>query len=90
VPDRRKKTLGRDPFEDAKEDREAGTVAKLIRGRSPLAPDAKEVEVVIRLTPAVLKHVDAVRAKLAARGREVSRDELVRIALTLLAPEDVA
>ncbi len=82
--------MGRDPFEDAKEAAASDTVSKLIRGRSPLSPDAKEVEVVVRLTPAVLKHIDAVRARLAERGREVSRDELIRIAITLLTPDDVA
>jgi hypothetical protein len=82
--------MGRDPFEDTKEAPVSDTVAKLIRGRSLLAPDAKEVEVVVRLTPAVLKHIDAVRARLAERGREVSRDELIRIAITLLTPDDVA
>jgi hypothetical protein len=82
--------MGRDPFEDEKVARETDTVSKLIRGRSPLSPDAKEVEVVVRLTPATMKHLDAVRARLAERGREVSRDELIRIAITLLAPEDVA
>jgi hypothetical protein len=82
--------MGRDPFEDTKEASASGTVAKLIRGRSPLSPDAKEVEVVVRLTPAVLKHIDAVRARLAERGREISRDELIRIAITLLTPDDVA
>lgn len=85
----RRKSLGRDAFEDHKEAPEAGTVKKLIRGRSPLAPDAREVEVRVRLTPATLKHIDEVAARLAARGRRVSRDELIRIAITLLSPEDV-
>jgi hypothetical protein len=89
VSDRRRKSLGRDPFEDGKEAREAGTVKKLIRGKSPLAPDARQVEVAVRLTPANLKHIDQVAAQLAARGRTVSRDELIRIAITLLAPEDI-
>ena len=90
MSDRRRKSLGRDPFEDAKESRESGTVKKLIRGRSPLAPDPREIEVTVRLTPATLKHLDQVRARLAARGRTVSRDELIRIAITLLSPDDVA
>jgi hypothetical protein len=82
--------LGRDPFEDKKNERESETVSRLIRGKSPLAPDAREVEVRVKLTPATMKHLDAVRERLAARGREVSRDELIRIAITLLAAEDVA
>lgn len=86
----RRKSLGRDAFEDSKESRGAGTVKKLIRGRSPLAPDARQVEVTVRLTPATLKHIDQVAERLAARGRRISRDELIRIAITLLSPEDVA
>ena len=89
MSERKRKSMGRDPF-DAKVSRESDTVSKLIRGRSPLSPDAKEVEVVIRLTPATLKHLDVLRARLAERGRVVSRDELVRIAITLLSPDDVA
>jgi len=89
VSDRRRKSLGRDPFEDDKGERESNTVSRLIRGRSPLVPDAREVEVQVRLTPATLKHLDAIRARLAERGREVSRDELIRIAVTLLSAEDV-
>ena len=86
----KRKSMGRDPFEDARNTRESDTVSRLIRGRSPLSPDAREVEVVVKLTPATMKHLDAVRARLAERGREVSRDELIRIAITLLAPEDVS
>ncbi|HET6349722.1 MAG TPA: hypothetical protein VFH88_11630 [Candidatus Krumholzibacteria bacterium] len=85
-----RKRIGRDPFDDKKGDRESETVSRLIRGRSPLAPDAREVQVAIKLTPANLKHLDALRDRLAARGREISRDELIRIAITLLSAEDVA
>ncbi len=90
MSDQRKKRMGRDPFDEKKA---AGvpdnTVARLIRGRTPLAPDAREVEVTVRLTPGTLKHLDALHRRLAERGREVSRDELIRIAITLLAAEDV-
>jgi hypothetical protein len=82
--------MGRDPFEDKKGDRASDSVGKLIRGRSALSPDAREVEVRVRLTPATLKHLDALRERLVARGRDVSRDELIRIAITLLSAEDVA
>ena len=82
--------MGRDPFEDDKNDRASDTVSKLIRGKSPLAPDAREVPVTVKLTPATMKHLDAVREKLAARGRDISRDELIRIAITLLSDEDIA
>ena len=82
--------MGRDPFEDDKNDRASDTVSKLIRGKSPLAPDAREVPVTVKLTPATMKHLDALREKLAARGREMTRDELIRIAITLLKAEDIA
>ncbi len=90
MSERRRKSLGRDPFEDKKEEHGSETVKRLIRGKSPLAPDAREVEVSVRLTPGTLKHIDQVREALAARGRRVSRDELIRIAITLLSPDDVA
>jgi hypothetical protein len=85
----RKKRIGRDPFDEKEAAAKPGTVARLIRGRSPLAPDAREVPVTVRLTPATLKHLDALHRRLAARGREISRDELIRIAITLLSAEDI-
>jgi hypothetical protein len=81
--------IGRDPFEDTKESRDSGTLKNLIKGKPPLAPDPREIEVTVRLTPATLKHIDQVCARLAARGRTISRDELIRIAITLLSPDDV-
>lgn len=89
MPDRRKRSLGRDPFEDANENRASRTVERLIRGKVRLAGDAKEIRVDVRLTPSSLKHLDKVREHLKARGREVSRDELIRIAITLLTEDDV-
>jgi hypothetical protein len=89
VSDQRKKRMGRDPFDAKEGPRESDTVARLIKGRSPLAPDAREVPVTVRLTPATLKHIDALQRRLAERGREISRDELIRIAITLLSAEDV-
>jgi hypothetical protein len=85
----RKKRMGRDPFEEKESAPASDTVARLIRSRSPLTPDAREVPVTVRLTPATLKHIDALQRRLAERGREISRDELIRIAITLLSAEDV-
>jgi hypothetical protein len=90
VPDRKRRSLGRDPFEDANESSESGSVKKLIRGKSPLQPDPREVELRVKLTPANLKHLDQVQTRVAARGRSVSRDELIRIAIALLTAEDVS
>lgn len=81
--------MGRDPFEDANENRPSRTVERLIRGKVRLTSDVKEIEVGVRLTPSSLKHLDKVRERLKARGREVSRDELIRIAITLLTEDDV-
>ncbi len=89
MPDRRKRSIGRDPFEDAKEERASKTVERLIRGKVRLTNEAKEIQVGVRLTPSSLKHLDKVRDRLRARGREVSRDELIRIAITLLTEDDV-
>jgi hypothetical protein len=78
--------MGRDPFEDRKEDRRSDSVGKLIRG----GPGAKEVEVTVRLTVSNLRHLDAIRARLAERGRSgVTRNDLIRIAITLLSADDV-
>jgi len=86
VGDRKKKSMGRDPFEDSKEDRRSESVGKLLRG----GPGAKEVEVTVRLSLSNLRHLDAIRARLAERGRaEVSRNDLIRIAITLLSADDV-
>ena len=54
-----------------------------------MASDPKEIEVGVRLTPASLKHLDRLSERLRARGRNVSRDELIRIAITLLTEDDV-
>lgn len=89
MPDRRKKSIGRDPFEDAKESRDSRSVERLIRGKVQLAGDAKQIDVAVKLTPSSLRHLDRVRDRLKARGRHVSRDELIRIAITLLTEDDV-
>lgn len=89
MPDRRKRPLGRDPFEEAKEERPSRSLERLIRGKVQLASDVREIQVGVRLTPSSLKHLDRVRDRLKARGREVSRDELIRIAITLLTEDDV-
>ena len=89
MPDRRKRSLGRDPFEDANEDTSSRTVERLIRGKVQATREPREIQVAVRLTPSSLKHLDRVRAHLKARGRDVSRDELIRIAITLLSEDDV-
>lgn len=89
--DKKKKSLGRDPFEDMKDGTRSKSVEKLIKKKSPReAPGAKEVTVNIKLTPSNIKHLDDIRAKLAARNKEtMSRNDLIRIAITLLSVDDI-
>ena len=89
--DKKKKSLGRDPFDDVKADSPSKSVEKLIKKRSPGgAPEAKEVTVKIKLTPSNIKHLDDVRTKLAARNKgDLSRNDLIRIAITLLSEDDI-
>jgi len=88
---KKNKSLGRDPFEDDKQEHRSGTVGKLIKGKGlQNTPDAKEVLVNVKLTPSNIKHLDDIRADLAQRGKgKYSRNDLIRIAITLLSPEDV-
>lgn len=89
MSDRRKKSLGRDPFADDR-DGSSGTVERLIKGGKGTRGAAREVTVRVKLTPANLKHLDGVLEKLSARGRPgMSRDELIRVAITLLSPDDI-
>ena len=86
----KKRSLGRDPFEDDNESAQSGSVEKLIKGRAPGQPEAKEVSVNVRLTPSNIRHLDAIRRELAARGKgELSRNDLIRIAITLLKSDDI-
>jgi hypothetical protein len=86
----RRKKLGRDPFEGDKDAKQSSTVEKLIRGKPKGQVVAREVELAVRLTPANLKHLDRVNEQLAKRGRPaMTRDELIRIAITLLSADDI-
>jgi hypothetical protein len=88
---KKKKSLGRDPFDDAKQEPASHSVEKLIKGKGLKGgAEAKEVPVTVRLTPSNIKHLDAIRARLADLGRgEISRDDLIRIAIMLLSVEDI-
>jgi len=91
VASHKKKSLGRDPFDDQNEEQDSRTVRRLIKGKAVAKPGAKEVVVSVRLTPAAIKHLDKVRAALEKRGRtDMNRDDLIRIAITLLSAEDIA
>lgn len=88
---KKKKSLGRDPFEDEKQSQNSGSVEKLIKGKGLRnGPEAREVQVSVKLTPSNLKHLDSIRMQLAERGRgDLTRDDLIRIAITLLSAEDI-
>ena len=87
----KKKSLGRNPFDDQNEEQDSRTVRRLIKGKALTKPGAKEVVVSVRLTPASIKHLDKIRAALEKRGHtKMSRDDLIRIAITLLSAEDIA
>ena len=87
----KKKSLGRDPFNDQAEEQNSRTVRRLIKGKAIAKPGAKEVVVSVRLTPSSIKHLDKIRAELEMRGRTgMNRDDLIRIAITLLSAEDIA
>jgi hypothetical protein len=88
---KKKKSLGRDPFEDNNREQISNSVGKLIKGKGVAAePEAREVSVTVLLTPSNLKQLDALRAKLARQGKgSYSRNDLIRIAITLLSAEDI-
>ena len=88
---KKKISLGRDPFDDAKQKPTSKSVEKLIKGKGlKSAPEAKAVQVRVKLTPSNIKHLDAIRAQLAGQGRrDLSRNDLIRIAITLLSAEDI-
>lgn len=88
---KKRRSLGRDPFDDAGAGN-AGrpdSVERLIKGRAPGAPEAREVSVTVKLTPSNIKHLDAIRRQLDERGKPLSRNELIRIAITLLSADEV-
>jgi hypothetical protein len=89
---KKKKSLGRDPFDDRKQQLRSGSVERLIKGKGLPggAGGAREVPVNVKLTPANLKHLDTIRAKLAEQGKgSYTRSDLIRIAIALLSVEDI-
>lgn len=86
----RKRSLGRDVFESTPDESQSGTIKKILEGkRFRDQPAAKEVEVRVKLTPSAIKHLDTIRAQLEKAGKgRFSRDELIRVAITLLSTGD--
>jgi len=51
--------------------------------------DVKQIDVTVRLTPSNLKHLDALVTELEKVGKgRFSRNELIRVAITLLSVGD--
>ena len=88
---KKKKSLGRDPFDDKKQRLASNSVEKLIKGKGLTGgPGAREVLVNVKLTPSNLKHLDTIRVQLADRGKgSYSRNDLIRIAIELLSDKDI-
>jgi hypothetical protein len=87
---KRKKSLGRDAFEDEKEAPISNSLKNLIQGSGIRGPaEVKEVEVKVKLTPSNLKHLDNLIVELDKKGKGTfSRSKLIRVAITLLRSSD--
>ena len=86
---KRKKTLGRDVFVGRSE-KDSGSIGKILQGRRFHAEArVKEIEVRVKLTPSNLKHLDALVSGLESKGKgRFSRNDLIRVAITLLSADD--
>ncbi len=86
----KKKSLGRDAFEDKNEAAPSESLKKLIRGSGIKGKaEAKEVEVKVKLTPSNIKHLDKLISELGKQGKgSFTRNELIRVAISLLRSED--
>ena len=86
---KKKRSLGRDVFGDANKTK-SEAVRKMLENdvrKEPL--DAKQIDVKVRLTPSNIKHLDALVAELEKVGKgRFSRNELIRVAITLLSVGD--
>jgi hypothetical protein len=88
---KKKRSLGRDVFSDIPDGDRSGALKRLIEGGTPAKRAApREVELKIKLNPHNIKHLDEIRAKLEKAGKGTfTRSELIRVAIALLAAEDL-
>ena len=88
--DKPKKSFGRDAFGTKPGEKKSQALKKILEGTSyKEAATAKELEVKIKLTPSNIKHLDILRVELEKAGKgRFTRNELIRIAVTLLATGD--
>jgi hypothetical protein len=77
-------------FVNPSEKEASGTIKKILQGRRVRdEASVKEIEVRVKLTPSNLKQLDAIRSGLEKRGKgRFSRNDLIRVAITLLSVED--
>ena len=87
--DKKKRSLGRDAFDRAKEGTTSQAVRKMLEKTARPSPQAKQIEVSINLTPSNIKHLDALIEELEKTGKgRFSRNDLIRVAITLLSAGD--
>jgi hypothetical protein len=86
--DEKKRSLGRDVF--GKPDRaKSEAVKKILQDKVHRETSAREVEVKVKITPSNLRHLDTLIDELHKVGKgRFTRNELIRIAITLLSVGD--
>ena len=85
----RKRSLGRDVFDKAPAGRKSKALKKIVEQKPGKAPATKQLEVKVKLTPSNIKHLERVMDELLKRGEgPFTRDELIRVAITLLSAGD--
>jgi hypothetical protein len=88
--DKKKPSLGRDVFDGPGDRTRSEAVKKILQNRVQKAPaSAKEVEVKVSLTPSNIRHLETLLRELERAGKgQFTRDELIRVAITLLSVSD--
>ncbi len=87
--DKKKRSLGRDAFDRAGDEGTSQAVRKMLEKTARPSPAAKHIEVSINLTPSNIKHLEALIEELEKTGKgRFSRNDLIRVAITLLSAGD--
>jgi len=85
---KKKPSLGRDPFSTTNKP-QSGAVRKMLDDNTSKQADTKQIDVAIKLTPSSLKHLDGLIVELEKAGKgRYTRNELIRVAITLLSEGD--
>ena len=87
---KKKPSLGRDVFGGDKHETRSQVVKRMLENNALRGPaGTKEIPVTVKLTPSNLKHLDVLRSALHKEGKgKFTRNELIRIAITLLSVGD--